>query len=205
MPMLDLGPAADEVIRLLDGVRDDQLDRPTPCADTPVSALLDHLMGLSLAFTWAARKTPPDVDRGTVPGPGRATAEHLDPQWRAVLPARLRELVSAWRDPAAWTGATEAGGVRMPAEQLGVVALDEIVLHGWDLARATDQRFGCDAASTAAVLAFTTAAARPENAPRRGGLFGPVVPVPDDAPDLDRAVGLAGRDPAWSAVSAGGR
>jgi len=29
-------------------------------------------------------------------------------------------------------------------------------------------------------------------------LFGPVVEVPDDAPLLDRVIGLTGRDPAWS-------
>lgn len=57
--MLDLGPAAREVTRLLDGVRDDQLANPTPCPEYPVAALLDHFMGLSLAFTWAARKTTP--------------------------------------------------------------------------------------------------------------------------------------------------
>lgn len=34
MPPLDLGPAAREVIRLLDGVRQDQLGDPTPCAGT---------------------------------------------------------------------------------------------------------------------------------------------------------------------------
>ena len=85
--MLDLEPATLEVARLLDGVREDHLDAPTPCADTSVAALLDHLMGLSLAFTWAAHKTAPVLDRGAAPGPGRATAEHLDPDWRSVLPA----------------------------------------------------------------------------------------------------------------------
>ena len=200
--MLDLEPATLEVTRLLDGVREDRLDAPTPCADTSVAALLDHLMGLSLAFTWAAHKTAPVLDLGAAPGPGRATAEHLDPDWRSVLPGRLRELAEAWRDPAAWTGETKAGGVRMPAEQLGVVALDEVVMHGWDLARATGQPFSCDPASMAAVLAFTSASARPENLHRREGMFGPVVEVPPDAPALDRALGFAGRDPAWTPVPA---
>ena len=201
--MLDLDPAAREVARLLNGVTDDQLASPTPCADTPVAALLDHLMGLSLAFTWAARKTTAAAQAsGDAPGPGQASAEHLDPHWRTLLPQRLDALTAAWRDPDAWEGMTEAGGVRMPADQMGVVALDELVLHGWDLARATGQQFSCDPASTAAVLAFTTASARPEHAAMREGLFGPVVNVPEDAPEFERALGFAGRDPAWTPPSA---
>jgi uncharacterized protein (TIGR03086 family) len=196
--MIDLDPAAREVARLLDGVADDRLADPTPCPAYPVGALLDHLMGLSLAFTWAARKTTATEGDGDESAPGLATAEHLDSQWRTVLPRRLRELVEAWRDPTAWEGMTEAGGVRMPAEVMGVVALDELVLHGWDLARATGQRFACDPASTAAILAFTTASAEPEQAASRDGLFGPVVYVHEDAPAFDRALGFAGRDPAWT-------
>jgi uncharacterized protein (TIGR03086 family) len=196
--MIDLDPAAREVTRLLDGVRDDRLGDPTPCSESDVATLLDHLMGLSLAFAWAARKSVPAEAAGGASGPVPATAEHLDPRWRAILPERLRDLVAAWRDPAAWEGMTEAGGVTMPAEVMGVVALDELVLHGWDLARATGQDFHCDAASTAAVLEFTRASTRPEAAANREGLFGPVVPVPDGAPALDRALGYAGRDPAWS-------
>jgi uncharacterized protein (TIGR03086 family) len=200
--MLDLEPAAREVTRLLDGVTDEMLAGPTPCADTPVAALLDHLMGLCLAFTWAARKTTAAEGGDGPPGPGQATAEHLDPHWRTLLPQRLGELTEAWRDPNAWEGMTEAGGVTMPAEQMGVVALDELVLHGWDLARATGQPFGCDPTSTAAVLAFTSASAQPEHAPSREGLFGPVVSVPADAPAFDRALGFAGRDPGWTPPSA---
>ncbi|WP_433442871.1 hypothetical protein [Nonomuraea sp. CA-141351] len=90
---------------------------------------------------------------------------------------------------------TEAGGVTMSAEQMSMVALDE---PSWDLARATGQPFTCNPADTAAVLAFTSASAQPEQAAGRDGLFGPVVEVADDAPALDRALGFAGRDPAWT-------
>src|SRR6476661_1652318 len=100
MPMIDLHPAAREVTRLLEGVRDDDLSAPTPCEGTPVAAMLDHLMGLSLAFTWAATKNlPPGAG-----GPPKSSAEHLDPAWRDVLPERLDGLAQAWRDPQAWTG-----------------------------------------------------------------------------------------------------
>jgi uncharacterized protein (TIGR03086 family) len=191
--MLDLGPATTAVISLLDGVADDRLNDPTPCGDTTVAGMLDHLMGLSLAFTWAAHK----ASEGTSGSP-RAAADKLEPGWRTVLPQRLTELAEAWRDPAAWEGSTTVAGVSMPASQMAVVALDEVVMHGWDLAKATGQPFRCDPASAEAVLQFTTVAAQPENAAMREGLFGPPVDVSDDAPAFDRALGLAGRDPGWT-------
>lgn len=191
MPMLDLEPATREMSRLLDGVRDAQLGAPTPCEAYPVAALLDHIAGLSLAFTWGARKTTPP--RQGPPGAPRASAENLDPGWRKVIPERLAGLAGAWRDPGAWEGTSTVAGITMPAEALGAAALDEVVLHGWDLARATGQEFRCDPASAQAVLAFTEQALRPDGT----GLFGPVVEVPADAPVLDRALGFAGRDPAW--------
>jgi len=199
--MLDLEPAAREAARLLDGVTEEQLAGPTPCPGYPVAALLDHITGFSLAFTWAARKTTATEGGSGESGPGLANAEHLDPDWRTLLPRRLGELAEAWREPTAWQGMTEAGGMRMPAELIGAVALDELVLHGWDLARATGQPFTCDPVSTAAVLAFTSASAQPERAASRDGLFGPVIDVPEDAPTFDRALGFAGRDPAWTPTS----
>lgn len=182
---------------LVAAVADDQLDAPTPCDDTSVARLLDHLVGLSLAFTWAAHKTTP-ADAG----PPRSAAEHLDPDWRSVLPKQLDELAAAWRDPKAWEGMAVAGGITMPSEVMGLVALDELTLHGWDLAMAIGQAFPCDPTSAEAVLGFVTDAARPENAEMRDGIFGPVVKVPEEAPTFDRALGLAGRDPYWTLTQA---
>ena len=191
--MLDLQPATREVARLLAGVDDGQMADPTP-SDCDVATLLDHLMGLTLAFTWAAEKSAAEHG-STAPGPA---ADSLDPAWRAVLPERLAALAAAWEDPQAWEGMTEAGGQTMPAEVIGLVALDEVVLHGWDLARGTGQVFRCDPASTEAVLRFTARSAEPDQAASREGLFGPVVAVPADAPAFHRALGFAGRDPRWT-------
>ncbi len=190
--MIELESAVQELTSLLDGVTDDRLGAPTPCPDLPVAALLDHIMGLSLAFTWGARKS----DEGKGLGPGQSSADALDPEWRTVLPVRLAGLAEAWRDPAAWEGTAEVGGVRMPAQIMGVVALDEVVMHGWDLARATGQPYTVDAESAEAVLGFTSMSAQQGAA--REGLFGPVVEVPANAPVFDRALGFAGRDPGWA-------
>lgn len=90
-------------MKLLEVTPDDRLSAPTPCRDTTVGALLDHLMSLTVAFRNAATKsTPAEQEDGQRPsGPGTASADNLDPDWRIRLPAQLDELVAAWRDPAA--------------------------------------------------------------------------------------------------------
>ena len=75
------------------------------------------------------------------------------------------------------------------------VALNVVVLHGWDLASATGQEFAVRDEDVATCLTFVEPSTLPENAAMRDGLFGPVVPVPADAPALDRLLGAAGRRP----------
>ncbi|MGY1640805.1 TIGR03086 family metal-binding protein [Geodermatophilus sp. SYSU D00703] len=186
MTQLDLGPQAEVVKRVVAGVRDDQLDAPTP-SDIPVAGLLDHLVGLTHAFRMAAEKTP-------VPGAPEPSAEDLAPDWRCRIPAQLDALVAAWRRPQAWEGTAEAGGVTMPAFVAAAVALDEVLVHGWDLAVATGQDYVADESSVEACTGFAEQAAA---GPPQPGLFGPPVPVPDDAPPLHRLLGLTGRDPNW--------
>jgi uncharacterized protein (TIGR03086 family) len=188
--MIDLGPATTVLSGLVERVHDDQLSAPTPCVGTSLGDLLDHVDGLSLAFTAAAAKTPID-------GAPSADASRLGPHWRSRVRERLAALASAWRDEAAWAGMTRAGGVDLPAEVAGVVALNEVVVHGWDIAVSSGQRFTCEPSLLEAAYGFvrSTVAQHPQGSP---GLFGPPVPVPDDAPLVDRLIGLTGRDPAWS-------
>ena len=194
MTLVDLEPASRRLADLVAGVPDDLLDAPTPCPAYTVGDLLDHVGGASLAFTGAAVKDTGDV---TSQGPS-GDASRLSDDWRTHIPRDLVALAAAWRDPDAWTGMTKAGGVELPGEVAGLVALDELVVHGWDIARATGQAYDVDAASLEAVQAFVSQFSEPGQEEMRAGLFGPVGEVPEDAPLLDRVIGLTGRDPAWS-------
>jgi uncharacterized protein (TIGR03086 family) len=122
-------------------------------------------------------------------------ASDIGPGWREDFPKILDGLAEAWRDPAAWTGMTRAGGIDLPGAVAAAVVADELVIHGWDLAVATGQPYEPDPAALRTSYTFLLAAA--EDPTGGGGIFGPVVPVPTDAPLLDRAVGLSGRDPGW--------
>jgi uncharacterized protein (TIGR03086 family) len=181
---------------LVRNVPDDALAAPTPCPDYTVGDLVDHIEGLSIAFAAAARKDGGDVG-SQAPS---ADASRLGHDWRTRIPRALDELARAWRDPSAWEGMTRAGGVDLPGEVAGVVALDELVVHGWDLARGSGQAYDVDEPSLAAVHEFVAQFSTPETADQRTGMFGPVVPVADDAPLLDRVIGMTGREPSWSAA-----
>jgi uncharacterized protein (TIGR03086 family) len=190
----DLGPAAQRMADLIRGVPDELLGAPTPCPAYTLGDLLDHIGGAALAFTGAARKDVGDV---TAQGPS-ADASHLGDDWRERIPRDLAALAAAWRDPDAWTGMTRAGGVDLPGEVAGLVALDELVIHGWDVAQASGQAYEVDRPTLDAVHEFVAQFSEPGQEAMREGLFGPVVDVAEDAPLLDRVIGLTGRDPAWS-------
>lgn len=194
----DFEPAAERVKAIVAGITDGQLSAPTPCDEYTVAAVLDHVMGLTLAFTNAATKESTGAGSDGSAGRPEPAAANLDPDWRRKLAPRLDALVVAWRDPAAWTGMAEAGGFTMPADVMGAVAVNELVLHGWDLARATGQAYDCDEASAEASLTFTSMMSTPGEEAGRAGLFGPVVEVPADASTLDRTLGYSGRDPFWA-------
>jgi uncharacterized protein (TIGR03086 family) len=191
--MLEFGPASNQLAALVAGVRDNQLSSPTPCADTNLEALLGHIDEVSVSMTNAATKTVP----GDSSQPSSANGSHLAPEWRTRIPKQLAALAEAWRDEAAWTGMTRAGAFEFPGEIAGVVTLNELVVHGWDVATASGQPFECEPQLVeAAYRAQQASVARnPNGLP---GVFAKPVPVAEDAPLLDRLIGLSGRDPAWS-------
>lgn len=191
---IDLGAAARRMAGLLEAVPEDRLAAPTPCAEYSLADLIDHVGGLSMAFTMAATKETARAGAGA-PGDG----SRLEDGWRGRIAGDLERLAEAWRDPQAWTGMTRAGGLDLPGEIAGKVALNELIVHGWDVARSAGLPYEPDAADLETCRSFLAASAA--QTPEDGsGPFGTPVEIPEDAPLLDRVVALAGRDPAWPAT-----
>lgn len=167
--MIDLKPACTATAALVADVDEDRLDDPTPCAGYTVRDLVAHL---------------DQVARGIdAPGP-------LGPGWRTEVPAHLDALAAAWADPAAWEG---VGALDLPNAVWGRIVLTELVVHGWDLARATGRPFALDdepslRACLEHVAEFVPNAPVPQ-------LWGPPADVGEGAPLIDRIVAITGRTP----------
>lgn len=182
--MFDLAPAGERLARVVTGVRDDQLGGPTPCQEWTVGDLLAHVHQFVTVFTQNARKEPVQPPQDLVP------------EWRVAIPEGLDELTRVWREESAWQGQVSAGGVEMPASDNAVVAVEELTVHGWDLARATGQPFEVDDPSLDVVDRFFKLFAGQGGA--GDGPFGPKAAAPDGATRLERTIARTGRDPLWA-------
>ncbi|MCD9876409.1 TIGR03086 family metal-binding protein [Streptomyces guryensis] len=175
---------AEAVAVTASGIRDEQLQDRTPCEKFTVAQLVDHLGGTLLSAARAARKeAQPGED---------ATALAMTPQ---ELSDAVGRAAAAWADPASYEGTTEFGPGEMPASLAASITLNELALHGWDLARATGRAFdlGPDTARTALGVVEELAGQA-----RANGSYGPPVPLPSDAPAFERALAVSGRNPRWN-------
>lgn len=171
---------------LVAGVSPDRLDAPTPCPDYDVRGLVDHLMGGVQAFAASANGT-------TYEGDPWAVRAGDDPG--AEFRAAADRLVAGWREHGFDRKIVFMGGDGQPAEMVFNMTLMEYLTHGWDLAVATGQPVPYTEDEAAEVLHRAEGTLPPQY---RGGEmpFGEIVPVPDDAPAVDRLAGFMGRDPA---------
>ena len=191
---VDLGPAARRLADLVANIKDDALDRPTPCPAYALGDLIEHVGGLALAFTAAGRKERNAYNEMN----GSGDASRLGPDWRERIPRDLATLAQAWAEPGAWTGMTRIAGDDTPAGVAGLVLADELAVHGWDVARATGQAYACEPDILEAALKFLQMFASPDAPAGPEVAFGPARILLDEAPLLDRVVAMAGRDPGWS-------
>lgn len=181
--------AAEPLSKLLRTLTPDQLTAPTPCAEFDVRALLNHLLFWGPSLVGAASKAAV-----APPAAAETEVDLTAGDWSVALDTQLGELATAWRDPAAWQGTTRLGGpTELPASLVGGMVVGELIVHGWDLARALGTTVEWDDDLLDYVLDETAATA---DQGRAMGIYGPEIPVAADAPLLDRILGLTGRDPA---------
>ncbi|MEV4786194.1 TIGR03086 family metal-binding protein [Streptomyces tuirus] len=181
-----LARARERAVPVVRGIPDAALAAPTPCAEYDVRALVDHLFQVIVQFQRLAAKEASDF--GETAG---VVAE--DPGWRERFAREADRLVAAWSAPGAEEGTT--GAMDMPARLVGSMALLDLTVHVWDLARATGQDFpGADEAVVAEL-----AGAVDELAPtaRKMGVFGEPVPEGEGASAFERLLARTGRDPHW--------
>jgi uncharacterized protein (TIGR03086 family) len=163
----------------------------TPCPEFDLRALVDHFVGTSGAMARVGLGKPLDPANPWGGGDGAA-----DGDWSGRLRENLDAIGRGWSDPEAWAGEVEAGSATMPRSMVGEMALVEVTMHGWDVARALGRTLELEPEVAEAVY---RAAASTAELGRRMGAYGPEVPVPADADALDRALGQVGRDPGWTA------
>ena len=170
-PVDQLAKALDQAGQVLDSVRDDTLDRPTPCADWTVRQLAAHLassparfarMGRGEGVDWAADPRIPDGE------------------WVPVFRAGADELLSQVHD--------------LPEDRQGIAgfATAEFAVHGWDLAQGTGADIAWDDSVAETALAAMRQGLTVES---RGDAFGAEVQTAADAGAYDRLAAFAGRDP----------
>jgi uncharacterized protein (TIGR03086 family) len=171
--------ATERAIVVVDAVRADQLESPTPCTEWTVQLLIDHLAGGAEYLLSSARgEEPRQTGPTTAAGYRRDVAEVLDAL--ASPGAMDRMCISPL-------------GFEWPVSQAVAGTFMDVLIHTWDLARATGQDEKLDPALVDACSAMFL-----PDMPERGraaGIIGPAVEIGDDASPQDRLLAAMGRCP----------
>lgn len=179
------------VTGIVERVRPDRLDGPTPCAGWTLRDLLRHMVGNNNGFADAALGGPADADVWDGAGVGD------EPQ--REFAASARRVVEAFGSAEPLTGTFEVLGFgAVPAPNAVGMHLVDYLAHGWDVAVSIGVDPALDEESCLAVLRI--GAAWPLDSPRiwgPGAPFGPRVEVSADASPADRMLGFLGRSPSW--------
>jgi uncharacterized protein (TIGR03086 family) len=188
-----LATAAERAVPVIRALPDERLADPTPCADYDVKSLVNHLFHVTVQFQNLAAKKDSDFT---------ATPDYIaaDPSWRDRFATEAHLLAEAWSAPGAEEGTT--GAMNMPARIVGSLALLDLTVHAWDLARATDQEYRLNDATDPVLDQVTATVGEMAPTARAMGMFGTPVRVPDTASPLDRLLAETGRDPYWSRPAA---
>lgn len=167
--------AAASTAAVLERVPEDQLDAPTPCDRWTIREIVQHMK---------------DNSDGMLDRIGKKST--VD-----ELAASHDEVLAAWDDPEVLDRKFELAGFDIDGRSVVAINFADVLVHGWDIARAAgfDVTFDEDLISAAVKVTSRF----PENLRGPDGPFDHPHPVAEDASSRDRMLAYLGRDPEWSA------
>jgi uncharacterized protein (TIGR03086 family) len=185
-PVTQLDQLVPMLMKLVDGLSTDDLDRPTPCAAYTVRGVLEHMIGGASTFA-------PMFSGGATELAVDGSADVRD-QWR--------EAVAALGTAVGSDGALDRT-INSPFGEVSgdsfarYIAFDGLI-HGWDLATATGQAYDPPGDVMADIDGFIRQLITPDM--RDGDTFAAEADVPSSATPLERLVAFSGRE-----IPVGGR
>jgi uncharacterized protein (TIGR03086 family) len=171
--------ATARAIEVIAAVVPEQLELSTPCAEWTVQDLLDHLTGGTSYLVAAIDGREPSLRQGT-------TAVDYQAGVAAVL--------AGLRDPDVLSRMCLSPlGFEWPVDQAVAGTFMDVLIHTWDLARATgqDEHLDSDLVQVCSAMFLPE---MPERG-RQAGLVGPAVDVGPNASPQDVLLGAMGRLP----------
>jgi len=154
---------------------------PTPCGEWDVRQVVEHVIGFHDILLLRPLGTKPDRPRD-------------DPvtRWAVTVPA----IALALRDVGDALVVAVPGDTFMDLGLLLPMLTGDVLIHTWDLATAigVPTPFDTELWANAYEAALVN-----DSALRASDMFGPPVPVPDEADVVTKLVALSGRDPGWRA------
>ncbi|GAA4093181.1 TIGR03086 family metal-binding protein [Nonomuraea soli] len=185
---------ADAFDRKVAAVRPGQWDNPSPCEKWTARDVVRHIIdmhGVILRPLGRRLTTAPTVDEDPV----------------AAFRSARADVEAILDDPSLASTACETPtGTMTIEEHIDKVPSSDLPLHGWDLARATGQDDTIDPADVAyhwsAITGLPADLLEKFRTPGAFGpgveVFGPEVPIGEDASPQDRLLAFIGRDPQWA-------
>jgi uncharacterized protein (TIGR03086 family) len=171
--------ATDRAIEVVEAVRPEQLRSPTPCTEWTVQQLIGHLID-GTQYLVSAAEGGEAAQRSRVPG--------------GDYRQRVAGVLAALQAPGALERTCISPlGFEWPVAQAVAGTFMDVLIHTWDLARATGQDEKLDPQLVDACSAMFL-----PDMPERGreaGIFGPAVDVGTDASAQDRLLAAMGRRP----------
>lgn len=165
-------------------------DDPSPCAGWRARDVVGHIVEMHDVMLRPA-------------GRALSPAPSVEDDPLAAFRSARADVEALLADPAAATAECDTPMGRMTvAEHIDGVISADLVLHGWDLARAAGLDDTIDPDEVTAMWPQMEQIPEEMRIPDHFGpgviVFGPEVPVPEDAPLQDRLLGKIGRDPHWT-------